>query len=82
MPSHVDSVLTSIARKELPDCYVRIHVQESGERHLSLHAGNVNIEREVRPTAITSKDPLRIALERLLDDYWNRRRPGWEPEAA
>ncbi len=86
MPAAIDPVLTSVARQEIPDCYVRVHLHDDGSRSLSLHAGSVNLERDVRESLARSVDPLRRCLEKLVDEYFTRRQPGWidpdAPEAA
>jgi hypothetical protein len=73
-----DPVLTSLARQEIPDCFVQVRITQGGNRSVSLHKGNHNAEASVVPSIVPSVDPLRVALERLIDGYFAARRPGSE----
>lgn len=66
MSAHIDPVLTSIAREQIPDCYVRIHIDEQGNREVSLHAGNFNQARAVPRAQIENFDPLAHTLRKLV----------------
>jgi hypothetical protein len=72
----IDPVLTSIARQEIPDAYVIVRVTQGGNRIVCLHAGNHNAQQSVADSIVPSVDPLRVALERLIDGYFAARRPG------